>query len=351
MSELFRVGVTRDTLKADGTVGFSDVLLRLLDNVPALTWDVLPENTPELRPDQVRGYDALLVLFPRISAATLEGADRLTLVARLGVGYDRVDVDACTARGVMLSITPDGVRRPMAASILSLLLALSHKLLVKDRLTRTGRWDDRLDHMGMGLTGRVLGSIGLGNIGREMFRLAAPLGMRHMACDPYVPPPQRGDVDVEMVSLEELLRTSDFLAINCPLNSETRHMIDAGRLAMMKPSAYLINTARGPIVDEEALVAALQEGRLRGAGVDVFDQEPVDPSNPLLTLDNVIVTPHALGWTDEMSEGIGRSACTSILDVAAGRVPAYVVNRAALDNPRLKERLSRYGQAWRERGR
>ena len=166
MSERFRVGVTRDFLKPDGTIGFGDIGLGLLDAAPGVDWEFLAEDTRELRGDQVAAYDALLVLTPRVSAATLAGADRLAIVARFGVGYDNVDVPACTAAGVLLSITPDGVRRPVAASVMAFLLALSHKLLIKDRLTRAGRWAERLDHMGMGLTGRTLGVVGLGNIGR-----------------------------------------------------------------------------------------------------------------------------------------------------------------------------------------
>src|SRR5262249_29477586 len=155
-------------------------------------WDFLAEDTRQLRPDQIHGYDALLVLSPRVTAQTLEGADRLAIIARFGVGYDSVDVEACTRHGVLLTITPDGVRRPLATAVLTFLLALSHRLTIKDRLTRTGRWADRLDYMGAGLTGRTLGLIGLGNVGREVFRLTQPLEMHHLAHDPYA---RREDVD------------------------------------------------------------------------------------------------------------------------------------------------------------
>lgn len=337
MSQTFRVGVTRDFLKPDGTLGFGDIGLGLLERAPGVSHEFLAENTPELRADQVKGFDALLVLAPRVTAATLQNADRLTIVARFGVGYDNVDVEACTRSGVLLTITPDGVRRPVAVAALTLVLALSHKLLIKDRLTRAGRWAEKLDHMGMGVTGRTLGVIGLGNIGREVFALACPFGMRHLACDPYLSP---GNVEgVEIVDLETLLRASDFVCVCCALTPETRHLINAERLALMKPTAYLINVARGPIVDQQALTAALRERRIRGAGLDVFEQEPVDPNDPILALENVIVSPHAICWTDECFLGNGRSACESILDVAAGRVPRHVVNRAALDHPRLREKL------------
>ncbi len=343
MVEPFRVGLTRDFLKPDGSVGFGDIGLDVLDAAPHVRWEFLAEETRELRADQIRGYHALVVLGPRVTADTLDGADELAVVARFGVGYDNVDVDACTRHGVLLTITPDGVRRPMGTVVLTFLLALSHRLLEKDRLTRAGGWARKLDYMGVGLTGKTLGSIGLGNIGRDMFRLAAPLEMRHVTFDPYVRPEEAARVGVQLVGLDALLRTADFVVVNCALTPETHHLLNADRLEMMKPTAYLINAARGPIVDQMALTAALMERRIAGAALDVFEEEPVDPADPILALDNVIVSPHALGWTDEMALLNGRSACEAILDVAAGRVPRYVVNRDAIETAGVREKLRRFG--------
>ena len=193
----FRVGVTRDFLGPDGCIAFGDIGLSLLDQDPNVSWEFLAEHTSELRPDQVRDHDALLVLAPRVTAATLENVERLAVVARFGVGYDTIDVSACTRHGVLLTITPDGVRRPVATAAMTFLLALSHKLLIKDRLTRQGRWAEKLNHMGMGLTGRTLGIIGLGNIGQELCGLARPFGMRLVAFDPHVDPEVAGRVAVE----------------------------------------------------------------------------------------------------------------------------------------------------------
>src|SRR5918993_603994 len=240
VAESFRVGITRDFLAADGSVAFGDIGLGLLDVAPGVAWEFLADLTPELSAEQIDGYDALVVLGPRVPAAAVAGATRLVVLARFGVGYDNVDVAACTRNGIAVTITPDGVRRPMATAILTLILALSGRLLQKDRLTRSGAWAQRLDYMGVGLTGRVLGSLGVGNIGRELFRLAAPLEMRHIAHDPYARP--TAAPGVELVDLETLFRAADFVVVNCPLTVETRHLVNASRLALMKPTAFLIST-------------------------------------------------------------------------------------------------------------
>jgi D-3-phosphoglycerate dehydrogenase len=342
MAEPFRLGITRDFLKPDGSLDFGDIGLGLLEDHPRLTWEFLAENH-DVVPRQVADqYDALLVLKPRIAAETVSGCNRLSLVARFGVGYDSVDVDACTRNHVMLTITPDGVRRPVAVAALAFLLALSHKLLIKDRITREGRWDDKLSHMGIGLTGRVLGVIGLGNIGREFLRVAAPLDMRHVAHDPFVTREQAAAAGAEWMELDALLEAADFVVITCALTPQTHHLLDARRLARMRSSACLINVARGPIVDQAALTAALEKRQIAAAALDVFEQEPVDPREPLLRLENVIVAPHAICWTDELFRDNGRSAIQSVLAVAAGQVPRYVVNSAVLESQRLKEKLRQF---------
>src|SRR5262249_10333394 len=210
-----------------------------------------------------------------------------------------VDVPACTTAGVLLTITPEGVRRPVAVAALTFLLALSHKLLIKDRLTRSGRWSERLDHNGQGVTGRTLGIIGLGNIGPELATLARPLGLAVIGHDPWVDAEAAAQAGVAVLPLEEVLRRSDYVCVCCALTPETRHLLNADRIALMKPTAYLINVARGPIVDQGALYEALRDGKIPGAGLDVFEQEPVAAAVPILGLENVIRAPHALSWADE----------------------------------------------------
>jgi D-3-phosphoglycerate dehydrogenase len=338
VSHRFHVGLSRDFLGPDGSLTFGDIGLDHLDRA-GITRAFLTENPGELRADDLRGCDALLLLTPRVTAATLEGAQRLALIARFGVGYDNVDIDACTRNGVLVTITPDGVRRPVAASAMTLLLALSHRLLIKDRLVRDGRWAEKLAHMVMGLTGRTLGIIGLGNIGSELARMAEPFGLRRIAHDPYARPADGAALGIELLGLNDLLRAADYVCVCCALTSATRHLINAERLAQMKPTSFLINVARGPIVDQRALTQALRDRRIQGAGLDVFEQEPVDPDDPILKLDNVIVAPHALCWTDECFHGNGVSACQSICNLAQGRMPAHVVNRDVQNSPLFQEKL------------
>jgi D-3-phosphoglycerate dehydrogenase len=332
---MFRVGLTRDFLRADGTLGFRDIGLDLFAG-SGLMWEFLPTLDPEIEPDHARNYDGLLVLAPKVSARTLTGAERLKAVARFGVGYDNVDVVACTETGVMVTITPEGVRRPVAAAALTFLLALSHKLLVKDRLTRSGRWLDRLDHIGQGVSGRTLGIIGVGNIGRELAVLARPLGLRLIGCDPNVSPSEVARFGVTLLPLDELLQQADYVCVCCALNPNTHHLINAPRLALMKKTAYLINVARGPIVDQAALCRTLQDRQIQGAALDVFEREPIAPDDPLLKLDNVILSPHAICWTDECFGLNGRTAIKSLIDVARGLVPRNVVNRDVLTHARLR---------------
>ena len=342
MAEAFRVGITRDFIRPNGELGFGGAGVRLLEETPGIEVTFLPEHGKELTPEDIAGFDALGVLGPRVTAATLEGNDRLALVARFGVGYDNIDVPACTEAGVCLTITPEAVQRPMAVVNLTFMLALAGRLLEQDRLTREGRWADKQDARGTGLVGKTLGTIGFGRIAQETHRISRPLGMRHIAYDPYALPTVAEAEGVELVELDDLVRESDFLVVAAAYTPETRHIVNAERIAMMKPTAFLISTARGGLVDQKALYEALRERRIAGAGLDVFEEEPVDPNDPILKLENVVVTPHGLCWTDECERIMGESVLRSIQAVASGRTPEHVVNRDAIDSTKMREKLRRY---------
>jgi phosphoglycerate dehydrogenase-like enzyme len=341
-SEPFRVGVTRDFIRPNGELGFGGAGVRLLEQTPGIEVTFLPEHGKELRPEDIAGFDALGVLGPRVTPATLKGNERLALVARFGVGYDNVDIPACTANGVFLTITPEAVQRPMAVVNLTFMLALAGRLIEQDKLTREGRWADKQDARGTGLVGKTLGTIGFGRIAQETHRISRPLGMRHIAHDPYALPTVAEAEGVELIDLDTLVRESDFLVVAAAFTPETRHIVNAERLAMMKPTAFLISTARGGLVDQKALYEALRNRRIAGAGMDVFEQEPVDPDDPILQLENVIVTPHGLCWTDECEQIMGESVLRSIQAVATGQAPEHVVNRDVIDTPKMQEKLRRY---------
>lgn len=326
----FRVGITRDNLRPNGKPIFDESAFRILEEA-GVEYEFLAENEPELNPETASKYDALAVMLAKVTRNTVSGTNkRLKLIARFGVGYDTVDVPALTENGVVLTITPDGVRRPVATSALTFILMLAQRVMIKDRITREGRWQERMNHFGTGLSGRVLGSIGVGNIGSELFRLAAPFGMKHLGYDPYITQESVAPLGVKLVDFDTLLRESDFLCVNCPLTSETRKLVGARQFSLMKPTAFFINTARGPIVDEKALYDTLAGKRIAGAGLDVFEQEPVSPDNPLLKLDNVVVTPHHICLTDECINTIAASVFSACRDLAAGRVPKNVVNQEVL---------------------
>jgi D-3-phosphoglycerate dehydrogenase len=339
--DMFRIALSGDFRRPTGEPVYPSFDLRPLTEDPRieLAWvDAVNGSMPGAA---LAGVDALILLGHRLTADAVASNERLQVVARFGVGYDSVDVPALAAKAIPLVITPDGVRRPVAVSIITYVLALSQRLLIKDRLVREGPagWAKRSAHMGSGLIGRTLGQLGLGNIGAEVFRLAAPFGMHHIAHDPFADAAVARDLGVELVPLDELFRRADYLSVSVPLSEATHHIVNAERLALMRPTAYLINTARGPVVDQRALHRALVEGTIAGAGLDVFEVEPCPADEPILALDNVILSPHSLCWTDECFAGIGRAAVKGVIDVMEGRVPTGIVDRRVAAEPRFLARL------------
>ncbi len=334
-----RIGITNDAVDEEGNFIAPGPGLTLLDTIPGVEYEVFPEMHPEVTPQQIDGYDMVCSLTPKWTAKALKGNDRLLSVHRFGVGYDMIEVPALTEAGVALCITRDAVRRPVAAAILAFILALSTRMLTKDRLIREGRWAERARHHGIGLVDRTLGVIGVGNIGHEVFKLALPLDMQHIGCDPYITQKSVSDVNVELVDMDTVLKESDFLAICCPLNEETHHLIGEPELRKMKPSSFLINMARGPIVDEQALVRALSENWVQGAGIDVFEEEPTPATNPLLRMDNVILAPHSLAWLDQTFTGQWNSILAQIGALQRGTIPAGLLNTEVWDSPLFQRKL------------
>jgi phosphoglycerate dehydrogenase-like enzyme len=347
MDHLFRVGLSADFVKEDGSLIFPDIGLSLLENVPGLSHEFIQEYRSEYAPEQLRGYDVVISLKPRVTAASLQRVDRLCAIGRCGVGYDNVDLPACTESDIAVFITPQAVVRPVAESIVLFVLALSHNLVMKDRMVRRGQWVESTRQLGTEPRDRVVGSIGLGNIASEAIRLLRPFGpSQFLAFDPYTSTEKARELGVKMTTLDDLLRQSDYVLVNCALTPETRGLISDGQLKLMKPTAVIINTARGPIIDQNALIRALKEGRIRGAGLDVFESEPLPADSPLLNMENVILTSHSVAWTQELFRDMGRTDCEGALAVFRGENPPNVVNKEVLERPGFLRKLETYRTAY-----
>jgi phosphoglycerate dehydrogenase-like enzyme len=338
----FRVSLTADFYNEAGEPKFADLGLSVFDGHDQVKVTKFGEHRPEITPDQFAGCAGVIVLTPRVTAESLTGCADLLAVGRFGVGYDSVDVGACTAGHVLAMITAGAVDRPVAEATIGWMIALTHHMLTKDRLVRTGQWDDRTQYMGCELRERTLGVIGLGGIGRKLVSLLQGFGMHPpVAYDPCVPPHVFDELGVKAVSLDELLATSDFVSIHCPLNQQTRDLIGADELARMKGDAYLLNTARGGIVNEDALFDALSNRRIAGAALDCFDDEPVTAPHRFGELENVILAPHSIAWTAELFRDIGRTACQSMLDLSIGKRPAGVLNPELFEREGFRTKWSR----------
>lgn len=289
------------------------VALDLLD-APWVSSLDRPLTPDELR-EAVRGATAVVsMLHDRVDAAMLDAAGpNLKVVANVAVGYDNFDVPACTARGVVVTNTPDVLVNATADLTMALLLGITRRVGEGDRLLRAGtEWSWSMGFMvGTGLQGLRLGIVGYGRIGRAVARRAEAFGMEV--------------VHTRELPLPELLATSDVVSLHCPLTPQTRHLIDAAALRTMRPTAYLINTSRGPVVDENALADALARGEIRGAALDVFEAEPyVVPA--LRSLDNVLMTPHLGSATTQTREAMATLAVRNVLSVLSGRPPLTPVN-------------------------
>lgn len=266
-----------------------------------------------------------------VDASAIAKAPNLKIVARTGAGYDNVDVDAATKAGVVVCNLVGVNSVSVAEHALSLLLSLGKQLPRYDKALRAGDWQARRSKAAIELEGKTLGVAAMGNVGSRIARMAHDaLGMRITAYDPYVADQYR-DYDYEFVdSLEALFEGADFITLHLPSLPETKGVVNGKLLSRMKPGAYLINTARGDLVNEEDLAEALREGRIGGAAIDVFAEEPPAADNPLLGLDNVILTPHVASLTKEVTVKAAVGAAQAIADFSDGKRPAYVVNPDAL---------------------
>ena len=338
----FRVALTGDFYDAAGQLKYRDIGLDLLQPTTGIDVQKFADHRPEIEPDQLAGVNGVVVLTPRVTAKSLTASQDLLGLGRFGVGFDSVDVAACTAADVALFITTGAVDYSVAEATVGWMLALVHHVRIKDKLVREGRWDERSKYMGRELRERTLGIVGFGGIGKAVVKLLSGFGMQTpLVFDPFVPAAAIAAAGAQSVSLDVLLAQSDFVSLHCPLNDKTRNLISARELALMKPSSYLINTARGGIVEEDALYAALSSRQIAGAALDCFVGEPLTSPPRWSELDNILLAPHSIAWSDELFRDIGRAACQGLLDLAVGKKPRGVVNPEVFDRPTFQAKWKR----------
>jgi phosphoglycerate dehydrogenase-like enzyme len=327
LNDRYVVGLTRDGYRADGSSIFGDIGLERLD-AAGIEHHLLPELTNPIDPASLEGLDAVLSFgHLHFDGAIAKAAPRLKHIARFGAGYDGIDLEGLASAGVVVTNTPTAVRMPLTLATITLLLALAHRLPQNQRVAQSGQWaEGRGRHRGAGVQGRTLGIVGLGGVGGEVARIAQHLGFTLVGTDRPEARPRAEELSVEFLSLLDVARRSDYVVVAAALTPQTRHLIDGAFLMAMKPTAYLINAARGELVEPSAVRSALLEGRLAGAAFDVLDREPPAADDPILTHPDVIVTPHCLCWTEDFTRDVSTSVIESLIDGANGRQPRHTLN-------------------------
>ena len=338
----FQVTLTADFYDDTGTLKYHDIGLELLSSHQGIAVGQFESHRAEIEPEQLVGTNAAIVLSPRVTARSLSASQDLLAIARFGVGFDSVDVAACSAADVALFITSGAVDYSVAEATVGWMLALNHHIRIKDSLVRTGQWDARSRYMGSELRDRTLGVIGFGGIGQSVVQLLSSFRMKPpLVFDPIVSPDRTAAAGAVSASLDELLSQSDFVSLHCPLNEHTRNLLGERELSLMKPTAYLLNTARGGIVDEDALFTALSERRIAGAALDCFSAEPIVAPSRWSGLENVILAPHSIAWTHELFRDIGRSACQAMIDLSQRRCPSGLINKELLTRKSFQDKWHR----------
>lgn len=326
---MFKVGLTRDFLTPDDRLTYKDIGLDILDEA-GIKYEFLKEYRSPVTPDLLKGFNAIISLAPAYNEESFRDLTDLKAICRFGVGYDMVDVKACSDADIMVTITHGAVNHSVAEAIVTWMLALSHRVFEKDKLVRTGNWSLRSNYMGSELRGRTLGIIGLGGIGGKLVELLRTFSMNQpIAFDPYTDRKKAADLGVQLVDLTTLLESADFISINCPLTDETRNLLDEKELSLLKKEAYIINTARGGIINQNALIKVLESRSIAGYATDVFDKEPLSDKETLYQFDNVILAPHCIAWTDDLFKEIGDVVCKQVVQIAEGKIPDHLLNREA----------------------
>ena len=292
-----------------------------------IEYKIAPSGDEATLVEMARDCDAILTVFAKTTAAVIQSPADLRVVARYGVGVDNIDVAAATARGVPVTYIPDYCTEEVACHALAMLLSLNRALPNTHRGLIGGGFGVELAKPVWRLSGLRLGIIGFGRCGGQLSRISSGLGVEILACDPGRP---IGTVDPEsgarFVALSEVIETADMISLHIPLRPDTHHLFSDAEFAAMKDSAYLVNTSRGPVVDTVALARALERGQIAGAGLDVYETEPLEPDHPLRSAPNTILTSHTAFYSETSLEENRRRAAQSVVDVLAGRVPEHIAN-------------------------
>ena len=285
-----------------------------------LVWARLKQEDELIQ--ECRDADGLLNQYTLMTRKVLENLPSLKAIGRYGVGVDSIDLKAATDLGIIVANVPDYSSDEVACQAVTMLLALIRKTVFFDRKVKSGNWDFQQGRPIHRIRGKILGLVGCGKIGLRVAKAVCSLGMRVLAFDPYIETPE----GIQRVELDVLLAESDFISIHCPLNESTRHLIGESAFRKMRRKPLIINTSRGPVIDEKALIQALKDGRVSGAGMDVLEKEPPDPQNPLLKMENVVLSPHMGFYSEESIKELKRRTAEGVADVLLGKWPRSVVN-------------------------
>ena len=324
--------MTRVVLTDSDRFPFGPADLEMLSGA-GVALDEVPGHDPDAIAAAAAGADAIFVYSGRFDAALIGRLQGCRVLARCGVGYDNIDVAAARARGIVVTYVPAYGEQDVAEHAIALMLACARRLAASDRAVQSGGWPS---FVGLGpmrrLAGRTLGLVGYGRIAREVAARARGLRMEVIAHDPHVDPMAGAPLNVRLMPLAEMLAASDFVSVHVPLGPATRHLIGDAALSAMRQDAYLINTSRGAVVDQEALVRALDTGHIGGAALDVLEQEPAPAGAAILGRSNVLITPHSAAYTEEALEDVRRTALTDVLLILRGRPPRFPVPDPVADH-------------------
>lgn len=285
------------------------------------------DPSPDVVAKEIEGVSGVIVRTKPFTKEIFYSADKLEVIGKLGIGVDNIDLDEASKRGIIVTNTPEANVDSVAEHTIGFMLALIKRFMASDYAVRNGNFNYREKCIPEDLVMKTLGIIGLGKIGVTVAKKCInAFNMKVLAYDPYVSEEKAKGIGVKLCDLNKLLKESDFVSLHAPLTKDTWHLIGENELKMMKPTSFLINVARGPLIDETALFKALKEKWISGAALDVFVKEPVDKDNPLLSLDNIIVTPHTAGLTKESFERMSLGAAEAVVDVLKGKMPKNPIN-------------------------